>query len=91
MLHNSLAPNFDTFCSSVQDLLNSKIGDCVTVLCCLREKEKVDFVSKNGNKIIKNRIPSTLCCNEYNIVIGYYFIEEFTLVKVCSVSTQYVM
>lgn len=32
-------------------------------------------------------MPSSICCNEYNILVGYHLIEEFTLIKVCPVMT----
>jgi hypothetical protein len=37
--------------------------------------------------ITRSRMPSSICCNEYNIIIGYQFIEEFSLVKVCPIMT----
>lgn len=33
-------------------------------------------------------MPSSICCNEYNIIIGYNFIEEFSLIKISPIMTQ---
>ena len=45
-------------------------------------------VTQAGQEVLSNRRPSCICSNEYNILIGYEHIEEFTLVKICSISTQ---
>ncbi len=46
-----------------------------------------ETINQEGNKIVQNRMPSSICCNEYNILVGYHYIEEFTLIKVCGLNT----
>jgi hypothetical protein len=41
-----------------------------------------------GNPIIARRRPSVVCCNDYNILIGYELLEELTLIKVSGINYQ---
>ena len=34
-----------------------------------------ETVDDDGNLITVPRMPSSICCNEYNILIGYHYIE----------------
>ena len=44
-------------------------------------------VDQQGKTVTSHRRPSSICCNEYNILIGYYHIEEFTLIKVSALNS----
>ena len=46
-----------------------------------------ETIDEKGNKVTVNRKPSSICCNEYNVLVGYYHIEEFTLIKVCALNS----
>ena len=45
-------------------------------------------LDSDGQKVKVNKRPSSICANQYNILIGYEHLELFTLVKICAVSTQ---
>lgn len=45
---------------------NNKVDSVETIY--LGDFETID---EEGNIIRTNRVPSSICCNEYNIVIGY--------------------
>jgi hypothetical protein len=32
-------------------------------------------LDENGNEVAQHRLPSSICCNEYSILIGYHYIE----------------
>lgn len=47
-----------------------------------------ETLDSDGKIITARRRPSIVCCNDYNILIGYELLEELTLIKVSGINFQ---